>query len=191
MRRHELPNFSLLDNNVSDTVLENILNLVNCNPNRNDLGQDNYKISQNCPLPEMFGNTYKQILLQHQLENDNPSDEKTYVHWQDGTDEIKSYLENKFKRVYRTRIAITPANHSLDWHIDTDTSVLCRIQIAANSSNSVFEINRKNNIESIAMNKGECWFINVGWNHRVVNGSGERIVLIAGVDYENLHLHGM
>lgn len=186
-RRHELPNAVRLDNAVPDTVVMDILNLAVL-MDRNDLGTDRYQISQSCPLVPMFGPTYRQILLQKLQEGADVHDEHGYTEWvpeASGTI-LQRYLEREFGQVYRTRISVMPEDHELGWHIDTDTSVLCRIQIAAKPADSLFEFNRKGVIESIKMNPNESWFINVGWNHRVVSANAVRVVLIAGVDYVDL-----
>ena len=54
-------------------------------------------------------------------------------------------LEEKFGTVYRARISVMLPGHELFWHIDTDTSVLCRMQIAVDAENSSFQF--RNRIE--------------------------------------------
>ena len=57
---------------------------------------------------------------------------------------IKKYLEDNFGEVYRARISVMPPGHELFWHIDTDTSVLCRMQLAIRAEGSEFQFrNRK------------------------------------------------
>ena len=55
------------------------------------------------------------------------------------------------------------SRHELNWHIDSDTSVMCRAQICLNDNDSVFQSKRKGVVEEFKMKTGEMWFINTGW----------------------------
>ena len=61
-------------------------------------------------------------------------------------------------------------HHEIKWHIDTDTSVACRAQICLGVNDSVFEFRDRSGIHKLKMRPGEMWFINTGWNHRVISG---------------------
>ena len=157
-------------------------------PTRNDLKSDNYKISIDCPLPDMFANEYRQILLQEQVPDTDQYDEANYTVWRSEAHHIRQYLERTFGKVNRARVAVTPPGGELAWHIDTDTSVMCRVQIGVNVNDCEFQFNRKGDEESFRMEPNELWFINTGWEHRVVNHSptAARVVVIAGVLHEDL-----
>ncbi len=75
----------------------------------------------------------------------------------------------------------------LNHHIDTDTSVLCRVQIPAETTGSLFQWKTKTEEVSLDMQLGEAYFVNTGWLHRVINpADSTRIVLIFGIDYDNI-----
>jgi streptogramin lyase len=77
-------------------------------------------------------------------------------------------------------------DHELNWHIDADTSVICRAQICLNRNDSVLEFRDKEGVHQLKMNPGEIWFINTGWNHRVVNGETTRRSAILGFHFDDL-----
>lgn len=187
-RRNQLPTFAKLKTDVPDIVTEEARRIIYEDATRNDLRTEKYQISIECPLPDLFSAKYRQVLLQEQVPDTDPQDESNYSVWTDGCEEIRAYMESVFGKVNRTRVTILPPGEELDWHIDTDTSVMCRVQIGVEVDGSEFQFNRKNNIESFTMNPNELWFINVGWTHRVVNHSPDkyRIVIIAGVLHEDL-----
>lgn len=190
-RRHQLKCFNLLDDKVPQSVIDEI-KYITKTYTENDLGGDNYQISQHCDLTEIFqaSGEYRQILLQRCTDPDaDIVNEHNYSHWADSLphENIKKYLESKFKKTYRARISIMPPGHELAWHIDTDTSVLCRIQVSVDVNGSVFEFRTKKEEFLYEMKDNQAYFINTGWTHRVTNsGNATRVVLIAGVDYENL-----
>lgn len=190
-RRHQLREFGVVANDVPREVIEQILEIANTY-NGNDLRGDNYQISQHCNVDEAFTSnlSYRQILLQ-QLNSDADSeiDETQYATWRDdiNTSAIKKYLEEKFKLPYRARISIMPPGGDLNYHIDTDTSVLCRAQIPAQTTGSLFQWKTKTQEVDLDMQLGNVYFVNTGWLHRVVNSSNSmRIVLIFGIDYANI-----
>ena len=187
-KRHQLPTFRCLDQDIYPGISALAKKIALDDPTRNDVRGDAYQISNECPLPDMFSVGYRQVLLQNLEPDADPYDEKKYTMWSEESEPIREYFEDKFGYVSRARIAITPPGGELAWHIDTDTSVLCRVQIGVRVADSVFEFNRRGTIESFTMDVNELWFINVGWNHRVLNNSPTepRIVVIAGVLYDNL-----
>jgi oxalate decarboxylase/phosphoglucose isomerase-like protein (cupin superfamily) len=82
------------------------------------------------------------------------------------------------------------ANHELNWHIDTDPSVICRAQICIKHTKSVMEFNTKGQVHTLYMKPGDIYFINTGWSHRVVNNSDtERVVAIFGFEFSDLQPH--
>jgi hypothetical protein len=190
-RRHELKAFETVDASVPTEVIEEILAIANTYTS-NDLGGDNYQISQHCDVKTAFtaSEAYRQILLQECVSPDaNVIDEENYTNWRTdlAVSNIRSYLETTFKHPVRTRISIMPPGHDLNWHIDTDTSVLCRVQVAAQSSGSEFQFRTKQGHSSLTMIPGNSYFVNTGWTHRVVNTTNDvRIVLIFGVLFNNI-----
>jgi oxalate decarboxylase/phosphoglucose isomerase-like protein (cupin superfamily) len=147
----------------------------------NDLGGDNYNLSQICEIEEAFNaaGQYRQIILQEKTVDYESVDEHTYTRYNE--DVIVPF----FKQIYRLRISEMPAGHELNWHIDSDTSVMCRAQICLTENDSVFEFKRKGVVESFIMKPGEMWFVNTGWLHRVVAGKTSRRVAIFGFDYKD------
>jgi oxalate decarboxylase/phosphoglucose isomerase-like protein (cupin superfamily) len=176
---------------VPQEVLDEILEIAN-NYAGNDLGGDNYQISQHCDVKTAFtaSETYSQILLQQLDEGaDNEVDETNYNNWRDdlSTSAIQKYLSDTFKAPYRARISVMHGGNELNYHIDTDTSVLCRVQIPVQTKGSLFQWKTKKEEVSLDMQAGCTYFVNTGWLHRVTNDSDNtRIVLIFGVDYNNI-----
>lgn len=186
-RRNTLPTFERLSKLVPDAVIDEARQIAYADATRNDLRSDNYKISVDCPLPDLFSQEYRQILLQEQVPDTDSHDEANYTVWSDTCPEIRKYMESTFGAVNRTRVTVLAPGEELSWHIDTDTSVMCRVQIGVEVEGSEFQFNRKGKVESFIMDPKELWFINVGWSHRVVNFSDKpRIVIIAGVLHKNL-----
>ena len=157
----------------------------------NDIGGDDYGISQNCDYEEVFNvqDKYRQVLLQKKaLGNSDDVDEYLYTEW-DGNYVVRytqPYIQTLFNNVYRFRLSEMQGDHELNWHIDADTSVICRAQICLSDSESLLEFRDKAGVHKLQMKKGEVWFINTGWNHRVVNGSNLRRSAILGFAYEDL-----
>ena len=113
-RRHEVVHFAKL-NDVSIEVIDQILEITSIYF-KNDLGGDEYQISQHCDLENAFNaiGDYRQILLQKCKEIDVVN-EINYNVWNDllHHDKIRDYLEKTFGTVYRTRISVMPAGHKL------------------------------------------------------------------------------
>jgi len=158
----------------------------------NDLGSDAYNISKHCHYLEVFNanENYRQILLQRRDPEVHGSDvdEYLYTEWADA-DLVKNLptLAKIFRHVYRFRISVMKGHHELNWHIDTDPSVICRAQICLTPTRSVFEFKTKTDEHSLIMQPGEMYFINTGWSHRVVNHDDqERMVAIFGFHFDDL-----
>ncbi len=185
--RAELPNFKFLGQ-LPQTIIDEALELIQ-NYNGNDLGSDRYKISSACPLIEKTGEHYRQMLIQRCKAGLDPNQEESYTEWiaeAQGT-ELKKILLKEFPHLYRLRVAVLHPGEVLDWHIDTDTSVSCRVSISCNKVQSAFEISRRGEVESCFFKPGEIWFTNTGWNHRVKNNDEKpRINLIFGIKHEHL-----
>lgn len=193
-KRNQMVEFGTIANNVPQEVIDEIMHIAE-HYQGDDLRGDNYQISQHCNVNEAFtaSQTYKQILLQ-ELKGDEDGvldeiDETNYVRWREDVkvDAIKKYLHDNFTQPYRARISVMHGGNELNYHIDTDTSVLCRAQIAAKTEGSLFQWKTKKGEVELDMKPGEVYFVNTGWLHRVVNGSDNiRVVLIFGIDYDNI-----
>jgi len=188
-RRHQMLTHGTVADDVPQEVVDQIFQIA-CSYKGNDLGGDNYQISQHCDVKNTFtaSETYSQILLQ-QCASDDVINETNYTIWRNdiNSDHIQKYLNTKFKTPYRTRISVMHGGNELNYHIDTDTSVLCRVQIPVQTEGSLFQWKTKSDEVSLNMKLGEAYFVNTGWLHRVINPSNNiRIVLIFGIDYNNL-----
>ena len=188
-RRHEMLTHGTVANNVPQAVIDEILHIANSYTG-NDLGGDNYQLSQHCDVKNVFtsSETYKQIILQ-ECTSENTIDETNYMYWRNdiSTTAIESYLTTAFVKPYRARISVMHGGNELNYHIDTDTSVLCRVQIPAQTTGSLFQWKTKTEEVSLDMQLGEAYFVNTGWLHRVINPTDSiRVVLLFGIDYENL-----
>ena len=126
--------------NVPQAVIDEILQIA-ANYTGNDLGGDNYQLSQHCDVKNVFtsSETYKQIILQ-ECTSENTIDETNYMYWRNdiSTTAIENYLTTAFVKPYRARISVMHGGNELNYHIDTDTSVLCRVQIPAQTTRRVF-----------------------------------------------------
>lgn len=190
-RRNKLKTFCKLGQ-VSSKVVDELNYILDTNT-KNDIGGDNYGISQNCNYEEVFnvGSSYRQILLQKKsLDSETDVDEYAYDTWEpDPYDSLlytRQALNSLFDKTYRFRLSEMKGDHELNWHIDADTSVICRAQICLNVNDSIFEFKDKEGVKSLQMQPGEVWFINTGWNHRVITGQITRRSAILGFHYDDL-----
>ena len=180
-RRTEMLAFAKIGE-VSSELLEQLKNILSLNP-QNDLGGDNYNISQQCNLENVFNavGNYRQVLIQESIHDKPTASEFDYT--------VLKYPVSIpwFDKVYRLRLSHMGPKHVINWHIDTDTSVMCRAQICLNENDSVFKFKTKDGIEQFTMKPGEMWFINTGWPHSVEGGEQERSVAIFGFEYKDYH----
>lgn len=184
-RRRMLNAFSLIGTVPLD-VMEDLKNLTSVLPS-STIGGDNYQIAKHIDIESVFNastDQYRQILLQSYV-TDQKS-EFDYSVWEPGTDLIQSFLRKYFKKIYRLRISITQPNHTIPWHIDTDTSVVCRAQICIDIGNNQFNFKTKDGIETLTMTQGNMYFINTGWSHQVINFDKTRLVAIFAFKFEDL-----
>jgi hypothetical protein len=184
-KRDQMVTFAKLGT-VSQELLEK-LNLIADKRSGNDLGSDAYNISQHCDVNNVFIDSgYRQILIQERKVDIDTADEHLYTEYNE--DVSVPY----FDQIYRLRISEMAPGHEMNWHIDTDTSVMCRAQICLNKNDSVFQFKRRGVIEEFTMQPGEMWFINTGWLHRVISKNDTRRSAIFGFDYKdyngNIHL---
>lgn len=177
-RRDELVTFAKLGV-VSDDLVDK-LNEIADRRAGNDLGSDAYNISQHCDVNNVFIDTgYRQILIQERQLDVDTADEHLYTEYNEDVN------VPFFNQIYRLRISEMAPGHEMNWHIDTDTSVMCRAQICLNDNDSIFQFKRRGEIEQFTMKKGEMWFINTGWLHRVVSKDLVRRSAIFGFDHKD------
>lgn len=186
-KRHELKTFSKLGEIDSNTV--DLLKKLALSDSSNDLGSDSYNITQSVDLSGVFGvkleeDLYRQILLQKSPSQ--ATSEFNYTEWDSRASLIKDVLSKYFDNIYRFRISIMKPHNSINWHIDTDTSVCCRAQIAISGNDSVMEFKTKSGIDSLIISPGELFFINTGWPHRVVTNSDIRISSIFSFQFSDI-----
>jgi len=178
-RRTEMVTFAKIGD-VEPALLDKLRFILLKNP-QNDLGGDGYNISQQCDLEGVFNasGSYRQVLIQKSIHDHATASEFDYTEY---TEDITIPW---FKKIYRLRLSYMGPYHTISWHIDTDTSVMCRAQICLNDNDSVFKFKTKNGIEEFTMKPGEMWFINTGWPHSVEGGEKERAVAIFGFEHKD------
>lgn len=178
-RRNEMLTFAKICD-VDTELLEQLKSILLENP-QNDLGGDGYNISQQCDIENVFNaaDSYRQVLIQKSIHDENTASEFDY------SDYVYDVKVPWFKTIYRLRLSHMGPGHTINWHIDTDTSVMCRAQICLNENDSVFKFKTKDGIEEFKMKPGEMWFINTGWPHSVEGGEKERAVAIFGFEYKD------
>ena len=178
-KRNQMTTFVKIGD-ISPILLDQLNDILSRNP-QNDLGGDDYNISQQCNLESTFNavGNYRQVLIQKSRHNYDTVNELDYTEYSE--DVIIPWFEN----IYRLRISHMNSSHVIKWHIDTDTSVMCKAQICLNENDSVFKFKTRNGIEQFSMKPGEMWFINTGWSHCVEAGDADRSVAIFGFEYKD------
>ncbi|MCZ0932297.1 MAG: aspartyl/asparaginyl beta-hydroxylase domain-containing protein [Oligoflexia bacterium] len=186
--RKILPNFHCVGK-LNKKIRQEILEIVDTSKNINDLYTDNYNISKFCDLRKQLPKNHINILLQKPLENTDGMNEKEYLVYDKFKKNslLKQFLQNRFPKHYRARIAILPPNSEINWHIDMNTSVSCRFHILVKNSNIIFEINRKGCVDRIPFQESFIYFTNTAYPHRVCNPTNkERISLLFDIEYNNI-----
>jgi len=170
-----------LNKNLRD-ILEDIIH--NKDPHWNDLYGDHYRISKECPLKHDFPKAYRQILLQGVTPGSDGRAETDYTVplYPEALKQIRTIVPE----FYRARLAELAPHGEIDWHIDTDTSVSCRVT-AMISGQCEWSIRRRGEFTVQSMRAPEIWFNNTGWPHRVLNTSSEsRWCLLLGTNYDSI-----
>jgi hypothetical protein len=152
----------------------------------NDLMTEKYKISSHCDIRYLLPPDFKHVLLQTAPEHADPLRESSYTEWDEdfkGT-RLMEFLRRRFPGAYRTRIAVLPAGGTLSWHIDTNTSVTCRVHIPIYNPGAYFEVKHKGKLARETLQVGQVYFTNTGYPHQAVNPTAEnRISVIFGIDF--------
>lgn len=185
-KRNKLKFFQKLGQ-VPQEILDELNQMLDEN-RHNDIGGDSYGISQAINYQKVFDTDgYRQILVQTKPPGNEGVDvnEYLYNYWTKEV-KIKDFLNSYFHNIYRFRMSEMSEQHSLNWHIDSCTSFMCRAQICLNENDAIFEFRGRDGIHSFTMKPGELWFINTGWNHRVVNGTKSRRVAIFGFHFDDM-----
>lgn len=180
-RRNEMVTFAKIGD-VDTAILDQLRIILLQNP-QNDLGGDDYNISQQCDLKDVFNaaGSYRQVLLQKSKYDSPTANEFDYTEFNEPI--VIPWFEN----IYRLRLSYMGPRHVINWHIDTDTSVMCRAQICLNNNDSVFKFKTKDGVEEFMMKPGEMWFINTGWPHCVEGRETDRAVAIFGFEYKDYY----
>ncbi len=189
--RKELKTFAQLGT-IDPALIARLVDFAKQNHDTDDLLSDRYQISRHCDPKDVFNVTpamYRQVLLQ-ELDTSLPGDqEQSYGVWSMAdpvVEELWAVLSEYFTTIYRARISTMEPNSQLNWHIDTNTSYLCRAQVGLVTEESVFQFKRHGIQEDLIMKPGELWFINTGWPHRVVTGNQTRLSLIFSFTFDAL-----
>lgn len=156
----------------------------------NDLSSsENYQVSDHCPLKLAIPEGFQHLLLTHCPKGLDPRNEQNFTEW---TPEARStgffhWFQNYFPRAFRIRLSWLASGTEFGWHIDTNTSVACRCSIPLSDANAVFEIRDKKRVAQVPMQRGDVFFTNTGWSHRVYNNDQEgRLNLVFGVYFEDI-----
>lgn len=190
-RRHELPNFKLLCH-MPEEIVEEFNEIYDHFSEVNFLkDKENYEIKDKCELVGMIPEKFQHILLQNKNPRQDEDDvmmELKYTKFTEHcTQNAKDWLCETFPGLYRARISVLHPGDLFDWHIDTNTSVACRVSCSLNNDDSTFQVKRRGQVETAKFKVGECWFTNTGWPHRVYNNSDKiRINLLFGIDHERI-----
>ena len=178
IKRDLLPtSFKLFSVNKKSSFMQSVFKFIEKNQNKNSLYEHDYPIANHryVPIAGQVNKNMRVLALQNYNEHEgHPFEELSYTKWID-SDEVKiisNFLKSKFKTIWRCRINVIPQFGGLPWHIDTNTSVACRVYLPLTSNidqDNLFEIERRGCINSLKMKVGEFWFVNTGFKHRVLN----------------------
>lgn len=183
-KRGQLPNYEKIAL-LSGLQLKTLINDYESRRDDNDMFSDHYELSHACKLAKDFPETYKQTLIQT-LEKgcESPLDEWSYnvpAHM----NAIK-ILNHFIPRYCRARYSTLGQGDTLDWHIDTDTSVSCRLTIML-AGKSEWQWQRRGEVDELIMKEGEIWFTNTGWPHRVTSiGSKARLAILLTTHFDHI-----
>jgi len=179
--RKKLPNFIYLGQQDPNLAVEVANVLAKLGPGYNDIGSETYAVSQRfASILESFPEDYVQIMLQGAkgeglVETDYCLPKHTGV-----TDILRQYVSDFF----RARIAVLKPGQVIDYHIDTNTTQMCRVQFPIQGEQHWF-IRRGKAVEEKVLKPGEIWFVNTGFPHKVINEEGtDRVTVLVGCKHE-------
>ena len=178
--RRDLPLACWLANFSSEDISEALLQ----DYSGNDFNEYTYRASGYFPLNADRPAQYRQTLFQTNSSSEI-YDEYKYCDWRSPYADLP--VISILRTPVRTRVAVLPPSYELTWHIDTNTSVACRFQLPLSRYGSVVEINRRGVVHQLHIPRGQLWFINTGWPHRVFNETEEdRVVLLCSAHSDDL-----
>ncbi len=186
-RRESLPSFHALGR-VDPVVLAlSVIEIADfeAGARQTECCTDLYPISHGNPLNDLFGEHYRQRLLQLPRAGTDGLSERDYTQPRGALAEaVVAWLPSL--PLFRLRLAALPAGGIADWHIDTNTTVACRVLMMVGGENTWF-VRRKAGVDERRMVAGEFWFANTAYPHRIENrGAGTRYVLLASCDHATL-----
>ena len=181
--RKQLPNFIYLGQQPKELAEEVYKLLDKLGSDHNDINQPSYSVSKKFPsILKSFPKDYIQIMLQNYqgeglLETDYCLPKHTRI-----TDILELYVKNFF----RARIAVLHPGRIIDYHIDTNTNQMCRVQFPIQAE-QLWYIRRNGETEEKILKPGEIWFVNTGFAHKVINEEGvDRITVLLGCKYDRI-----
>ena len=166
-----------------DNTLKACFECIEKYGDRNDLYNYNktYPIANpsGVPIVTQINKNIQVIALQNYDEIGVPYLDSSYKKWIccSQVEIISKFLKQKFKNIWRCRITGIPSSDGLPWHIDTNTSVACRVYIPLSSNideKNLFEIKRRQMTYQLKMKIGEGYFVNTAFKHRVLNNTRDK-----------------
>ena len=183
--RKKLPNFHLLGHS-DPRLLDATLKCLEHVAGLNDVDADSYPISQLYPnLRAIFPEKYRQVLLQDFIDEGKHETDFRVPKYTD----VTQYVDPFVNEYFRARIAILSPGDEINWHIDTNTSQMCRVQFPLVGEQKWY-MKRGKQVEEKILRPGEVWFVNTGLMHKVVNETDEdRITVLVGCRYSAIERH--
>jgi hypothetical protein len=179
--RKQLPNFIYLGVQPPELKIEVHRLLDQLGMGYNDIGSDDYAVSKKfASILESFPEDYIQIMLQEAINGGLVETDYCLPKHTSVTNILRPYIKDFF----RARIAVLHPGQTIDYHIDTNTTQMCRVQFPIQAEQH-WSIKRGTVIEEKILKPGEIWFVNTGFAHKVVNEEGiDRITVLLGCKYE-------
>lgn len=134
----------------------------------NDIGQSIYPISIHNKLRDLFPVEYTQKLIQRPQGDGVQETDYTFSEYPNLVDKLRLQIPPFF----RARLSFLPPHLELPWHVDTNTSVACRLVVGVEGV-SVISFRKKKQVESVEIHPGMIYFINAAYPHRVQNLSND------------------
>ena len=128
----------------------------------------------------LSGTAYRQVLLQGLCPEGRADRPRDYT--QVSRPGLLSEVERNLGSVYRCRLAVLEPGQEVGWHVDSADE---RRFIALLDGMQEFTLRLRKTLFSLSMARGELWFVNTAWPHRVRNpGRDPRIALLGMMEGE-------